>query len=168
MGGSTPIWLAGVGVAYPKDPEGVLVLGYVLGEPISEEVVEKIELETQRICSGGLRWYLRCPKCRRRGYKLYLPPDATRFRCRGCHDLTHLSVQDHDSRVDAKRNLPALLDAIERGGESAKGMRRVELAMKAFPRWLQVWPKRPWPGPSDAELRLSMIEPEEIRSASAE
>ena len=32
--------------------------------------------------------------CGRRVGKLYLPPTARRFGCRGCHDLTYMSCQE--------------------------------------------------------------------------
>jgi len=55
---------------------------------------------------GGKRWWLACP-CGRRAAALYLPPDATHFRCRTCHDLTYRSVRQHDRRIDALRRNPA-------------------------------------------------------------
>ena len=157
-----------VGVVLSDDRVGALALVYVLKGDPSETVAEEITLEGQRICSGGTRWYLRCPKCQRRGYKLYLPAGETRYRCRDCYDLTHLSVQGHDCRVDAfKRDPQAFVDAVKTHGGPPKSFHTLALAMKALPRRLQVWPTRPWPGPSDAELRLSRVDAEEFGLASA-
>jgi hypothetical protein len=48
----------------------------------------------------GMRWWFRCPQCNRRARKLYLPSRATRFLCRGCHDLAYRSSQEHDKGMD--------------------------------------------------------------------
>ena len=60
----------------------------------------------------GFRHWFRCPglvngtSCGRNVRFLYLPPNETRFCCRKCHDLVHLSAQRHDKRVDALAKLP--------------------------------------------------------------
>ena len=44
---------------------------------------------TQTPCYfGGFRWWLLCPNCNRRVFKLYL---IAQYRCRHCHDLTYRS-----------------------------------------------------------------------------
>lgn len=40
---------------------------------------------------GGYRPWFRCPKCRDRRGKLYLPPGREVFRCRECYDLGYRS-----------------------------------------------------------------------------
>jgi len=60
---------------------------------IDQEVAQEIKVEFTRICSGGLRAWLQCPKCSRRGSRLYMPPDEALFLCRDCHDLTYRSTQ---------------------------------------------------------------------------
>lgn len=42
---------------------------------------------------GGLRLWWTCPDCQRRSGKLYMPPRASRFACRLCHDLSYESAQ---------------------------------------------------------------------------
>jgi hypothetical protein len=72
---------------------------------------QSIEIVQTRLSFGLRRWF-RCPgpakdtTCDRRAGFLYLPPGETRFCCRRCHDLVHLSAQRHDKRVDALLRLP--------------------------------------------------------------
>ncbi len=40
---------------------------------------------------GGGRFWLLCPGCERRAFKLYAPPPYTDVACRVCHDLTYWS-----------------------------------------------------------------------------
>jgi hypothetical protein len=42
----------------------------------------------------GQRMWMLCPECGRRCGKLYLPPEASWFGCRDCHDLTYRSSQE--------------------------------------------------------------------------
>lgn len=65
-----------------------------------------VPLECTRQRNGGLRWWFLCPlgplgrPCRRRCARLYLPPGARYFGCRGCHRLTYRSCQEgHRSRA---------------------------------------------------------------------
>ena len=48
-----------------------------------------VYLESTPLPFGGLRWWFRCPGCKRRCTKLYLPRGASAFLCRECHDLTY-------------------------------------------------------------------------------
>jgi hypothetical protein len=50
-----------------------------------------VNLLTTRPHLGGLRWWFVCLLCERRAQKLYLPPDADRFGCRTCHNLSYAS-----------------------------------------------------------------------------
>jgi hypothetical protein len=43
---------------------------------------------------GGQRMWMLCPECGRRCGKLYLPPSASSFGCRDCHDFTYTSCQE--------------------------------------------------------------------------
>ena len=72
---------------------------------------QSIEIVQTRLRFGLRPWFL-CPglgngaPCHRRARFLYLPPGETRFCCRICHDLVHLSARRHDKRVDALLRLP--------------------------------------------------------------
>lgn len=57
------------------------------------------------------RWWFRCPMnqddgaCGKRVAKLHLPPKATKFGCRDCHDLSYTSSQKaHKTERMAKAN----------------------------------------------------------------
>jgi hypothetical protein len=81
----------------------VLVLSYSC-EPVlhaaGADVQLPISLEPLPQHFGGIRWWARCPlildgrPCRRRVGKLYLPPGARYFGCRGCYGLTYTSCQE--------------------------------------------------------------------------
>ena len=45
---------------------------------------------------GERPWFL-CPSCKKKVRKLYLPPGATYFLCRSCHDLSYQSRQTRRS-----------------------------------------------------------------------
>jgi hypothetical protein len=82
------------------------------GSKLSPSVsAQSVEIVQTSLHFGSRRWFV-CPglanrtACHRRARFLYLPPDATRFCCRRCHDLVHLSAQRHDKRVDALLRLP--------------------------------------------------------------
>jgi hypothetical protein len=143
-----------------ENGERALAIGYRARRDTStEKVLECFFLEPHPPHFGGLRWFARCPGCQSRRTKLHLPPGEARFLCRACHDLTHLSVQDHDKRVDQLKRDPAARAAIREGRVSSlASARTAELVMKTLPRWAQPFPKRPWPGPSDARLS---VEPSE-------
>lgn len=77
---------------------------------VQEELLEKIlknirtfELNNQTFDFiyltnqlGGYKWYVKCPKCGRTGYKLYLPQnDGVRehkYYCKKCHKLKNISA----------------------------------------------------------------------------
>jgi hypothetical protein len=42
---------------------------------------------------GGKRAWLHCPQCDKRTRSIHCPPDAIRFLCRTCHDLSYVSAQ---------------------------------------------------------------------------
>lgn len=67
---------------------------------------QRVGLTTTAPYFGGLRYWFRCPGlgCSKRVAKLYLPPEATDFRCRQCHDLTYASCWKFHKRwnVDNK------------------------------------------------------------------
>ena len=54
----------------------------------------------------GQRTWLTCPFCDRRMFKLYRPSYSANFACRACHNLTYLSVQQHDARLDRLLKIP--------------------------------------------------------------
>ncbi len=53
---------------------------------------------------GGVRYWFSCPKCSGRVGKLYRPNLADKFACRHCHNLTYLSTQTHNHRVNLLSN----------------------------------------------------------------
>jgi hypothetical protein len=55
----------------------------------AEHLDYPVFLETSLSQFGGLRWWFQCPLCRRRVQKLFLPPRASRFACRHCHNLSY-------------------------------------------------------------------------------
>jgi hypothetical protein len=69
---------------------------------------------------GGVRRWFLCPSfrsgspCGRRVGKLYLPPGGWNFACRDCWNLTYVSAQTHDKRVNwlAKMPLEYLVSAL--------------------------------------------------------
>ena len=75
----------------------VLTLHYFLVD--GQEVRLPIQLQTTAMQFGGSRYWFTCPlsldgvDCNRRVGKLYLPPGATYFGCRKCHELTYQSCQ---------------------------------------------------------------------------
>jgi len=108
-----------------KDGSGSLRLDYTVtrgGEKLP--VDESFTIVSRRPHFGGFRYYLLCPRCGYRVVKVYLPPGATHFRCRSCHNLTYQSVQEHDKRVDWFRRNPqdawAAVNALRAGGRFNK------------------------------------------------
>jgi hypothetical protein len=65
----------------------------------------RIGLEYALLPWGARRWWWCCPECGRRAGALYLPPKASQFLCRGCHDLTYQSSQEHHKFDDLYRSL---------------------------------------------------------------
>ena len=61
-------------------------LTYGLGR---ESLDYPVFLETTQPQFGGVRWWFCCPFCRRRVQKLFLPPRASQFGCRHCHNLSY-------------------------------------------------------------------------------
>ena len=57
----------------------------------------EVEMEERTFRYGGCSWWMLCPSCGRRCYKLYLPPGAaappTPFRCRRCWGLVYEASQ---------------------------------------------------------------------------
>jgi hypothetical protein len=62
---------------------------------------------------GGYRWWFRCPKCWRRVEKLYLR--GKYFGCRKCQNLTYLSCQENDKRVNRLLRHPESLAGLNVG-----------------------------------------------------
>ena len=45
---------------------------------------------------GGTRWFILCPKCKRKNLRLYIPRDKNKeqkYLCYKCHELIHTSLQ---------------------------------------------------------------------------
>jgi hypothetical protein len=97
-------------------PAKVILLHYNVsaGDGPSQQVIERIRLESKPLRFGGVRWYFQCPKCDNRVSKLYCPKrnrqpltmpdhvdkdrpklaDGHRFLCRRCHRLIYQSTLD--------------------------------------------------------------------------
>jgi hypothetical protein len=114
-----------------QDGSGLLLTLYYSVTQTGESVQIPVRLETTRPRVGGEHWWGYCP-CGRRVLKLYLPPAASRFACRTCHDLTYESVQKHDKRVDTLRKNPAAVRAILDDLEGNLRSGRVLLAIRAL------------------------------------
>jgi hypothetical protein len=87
--------------------DGRLELIYTItrpGRPGRDDTTRQLRypvgLDTTEPHFGGERWWFRCPlvrdgePCRRRCFKLYLPPRADYFGCRECYNLTYRSAQE--------------------------------------------------------------------------
>jgi len=75
---------------------GALRFSYTLRDPRtdeSESVEYTVPLDYTECNFGGVRPWFRCPKCRERRRKLYLPPNGGggRYLCRECYDLGYRS-----------------------------------------------------------------------------
>jgi hypothetical protein len=73
----------------------VLALSYIAGPAGKPALVkEAITLMPTQPYFGGRRWWFQCSGCKARVRKLFLPPHASRFRCRWCHQLSYRSCQE--------------------------------------------------------------------------
>jgi hypothetical protein len=87
-------------------------------EPTSQTDVflaVRIPLDTTLTPKGGVRFWWCCSECSRRSGKLFQPPGASHFACRGCHGLTYTSTQQNHCHD----RLHALLAARAPGTTSA-------------------------------------------------
>ena len=82
---------ASIGFAVNWDTGPTLTLHYRRAEA---DIRIPIRLQATYPALGGRRWWFTCPlsvngrECNRRAGKLFLPPGARCFGCRGCHDLS--------------------------------------------------------------------------------
>jgi hypothetical protein len=65
-----------------------LTLTYTLKE---KHIKDFVPLTNTPCYFGGVRWWFKCPSCKKRVALLYKPYYADYFRCRHCYDLTYLS-----------------------------------------------------------------------------
>jgi len=99
-----------------------------------------IELVTTSCNFGGERYWFICPlivngfPCRNRVGKLYLPPGATYFGCRQCHNLTYRCQKEHDKRVDFLLKHPELLLAQVRAGDFKASLAVLKASFKMLNR----------------------------------
>jgi hypothetical protein len=114
----------------------VVFLDYTVGGKTSMRYT--VQLSSSK-CPRGRRYWFHCPGardgivCRRRVKLLHLPPDALRFACRECHNLTYRPCQQHDKRVDRLLRSPAdLLLALK-----SPDVRQQLLAVKASTKRLE-------------------------------
>lgn len=89
-------------------------------EAIHGIALQRIALSSTSCNFGGARFWFRCPvvnrgvACNRRVRVLFLPFGERLFGCRGCHDLSYLSVKTHDNRVSKlARNHDAICEALQ-------------------------------------------------------
>ncbi len=88
---------ASIGFAVNWDTGPTLTLHYRRAEA---DIRIPIRLQATYPALGGRRWWFTCPlsvngrECNRRAGKLFLPPGARCFGCRGCHDLVYQSSQE--------------------------------------------------------------------------
>ena len=73
--------------------------------------------------------------------KLYMPPGASDFACRACHNLTYESVKEHDKRVDFYLSYPGAI----RAALGLKNWSKKLPAMIAGIRFLQIEERRNLP-----------------------
>jgi hypothetical protein len=87
---------------------------YWTGAP--HQIDDKIVLATTRPAFGGLRWWLMCPRLRRRVRRLYLPLGGHHFWSRCAYRLPYSSQREtvHDRAMRRERKLRARL-----GGDPA-------------------------------------------------
>lgn len=73
---------------------------------------------------GGHRWFFRCPKCRKRASKLFLPPEGTgreqKYLCKSCHKLKNQSALSGQNNMYRKvtrplRKMKEIEDRIAKG-----------------------------------------------------
>jgi len=56
---------------------------------------QQFDYGTQGNYLGGYRWYVLCPECGKKCFKLYLPEEESRaklYLCKNCHSLKHTSA----------------------------------------------------------------------------
>ena len=109
----------GCEVVQIDDTSLILNLQYTLNHECQDQhVFENIMLQSTQLCSGGLRWWFTCPgmidaePCLRRVRKLYLPPGCIYFGCRHCYDLTYMSSQNPEGRVEMPEKVRHFLSAL--------------------------------------------------------
>jgi hypothetical protein len=74
---------------------------------------------------GGYRWFFKCPKCKKRSTKLFLPPKELSLRtqkyyCKNCHKLKNQSALQGQNNIFRKvtrplKRLKDIEDKIARG-----------------------------------------------------
>ena len=81
--------------------ESYIELHYTQSRPFDQkqEWCYRVRLITTPCRFGGKRYWFSCPgtDCGKRVGKLYLPPGASYFLCRHCHDLTYEACRKHRS-----------------------------------------------------------------------
>lgn len=93
----------------------------------------RIALQSTTPNFGGIRFWLTCPRCRRRARTLFATQRELQPACRRCHGLQYISAQTHDARVDALRKDEAKMFAtlFDSSGTLLARLRRIRLAAKA-------------------------------------
>ena len=130
QGSHTLTWPDGICLRYERTPRAVMIPAQTIASywPIDGQYIH-LQNTTQPDNDAIQQWF-RCA-CGQRVAKLYLPPNATTFLCRCCHNLIYHSSKTHDARLSHLARHPAeLLKALS----SPKPARRL-LALKAALRY---------------------------------
>lgn len=122
---------AGSQAILTRDQSGEPIIGlkFTVRNLISgecEPVRQTVKITTTECYFGGERIWFVCPECHNRAAKLHLPPQATQFRCRGCHNLTYRSQREHSKRFDYLMQNP---DAISSSRVTPDMLLRAAVAM---------------------------------------
>lgn len=69
------------------------------------------EYEAMENYLGGYRWFFKCPKCKKRSTKLFLPPKelvsrSQKYYCKGCHKLKNQSALQGQNNIFRKVTRP--------------------------------------------------------------
>jgi hypothetical protein len=108
----------------------------------SQEIGDGVRVEAVRQRLGGMRWWFRCPSCRRRCGKLYLTPRQTHFGCRRCRGLKYRSqrLQRADriewkmAKIEMRLGARSDLSSGDRPPPRPRGMHR-----RTYARWQSQW-----------------------------
>ncbi len=100
-------------VTLKVEPGCVTLLYTTTRDGATETIRDPVAVERTPCNYGGTRAWFACPGCELRCAALYLPPGATRFRCRTCHKLAHGTQQmdAHDRHMHRIRVIERQLGA---------------------------------------------------------
>jgi len=92
-----------IGLTFQGDTQSVeALLRYTTTNQVGEKTERyyRVKITYTLTPWGARRYWWNCPRCGQRCGTLYMPPGATIFACRSCHDLTYQSCLDsHESNM---------------------------------------------------------------------